>query len=420
MIQAVRGTKDLLSGEIEYYQYLEQLAHKVFSAFDYDEIRTPLFEMTNLFVRSIGEETDIVSKEMYTFQDKKGRSLTLRPEGTAPVVRAIIEHNLLQDRGMKKFYYIGPMFRYERPQFGRQRQFYQIGVEIFGCAEPSADAEVISLSSYFLEQVGFKDFATRVNTVGCPECRKEYNKLLRTYLNQRENELCDDCKRRAKINPLRVFDCKNSSCKKAIADAPKIKPNVCEKCAEHFNGLLRFLDALKVKYVVDENLVRGFDYYTRTVFETVLSGLGAQDAVLGGGRYDNLVAELGGPPTPGIGMSFGVERLVLAMKNNNISLPEDFVRKVDCYVIALEETALMECTKIADMLRRMGKRTRFDGTPRSLKSGLRSANRSNARFALIIGEQELNEQTILIKDLQSGKQEHIPCDALTNWANTLN
>jgi len=202
MIQAVRGTKDLLAGEIEYYQYLEHLAHKVFSTFDYEEIRTPMFEMTNLFVRSIGEETDIVSKEMYTFQDKKGRSLTLRPEGTAPVVRAIIEHNLLKERGIKKFYYIGPMFRYERPQYGRQRQFYQIGVEIFGCAEPTADAEVISLSSYFLEQVGFNDFTTSVNTVGCPECRKDYNNLLRSYLSEKESELCSDCKRRAKSNPL--------------------------------------------------------------------------------------------------------------------------------------------------------------------------------------------------------------------------
>lgn len=415
MIQAVRGTKDLLPGEVEYYQFIENLAHKIFPIHDYEEIRTPLFERTDLFVRSIGEETDIVSKQMYTFQDKKGRSLSLRPEGTAPVVRAIIEHNLLQERPIKKFYYIGPMFRYERPQHGRQRQFYQVGVEFFGVAEPTADAEIISLFSFFLEQMGFAELLTGINTVGCSDCQKGYNKILRDYLKGEFDELCVDCQQRAKINPLRVFDCKEKACQKILTEVPRIRHYVCADCNAHFNTLLKLLDSLHIKYKVDDRLVRGFDYYTRTVFETTLPGLGAQDAVLGGGRYDNLVALLGGISTPATGASFGVERLVLAMKANNITPPVSQNQKIDFYIIALEEKTVEQGIIIADSLRRQGKRTRFDCQERSIKSGLRAADRSGAKFAIILGSQELAENKILLKNLQTGDQQHIPSANLLHW-----
>ena len=408
MIQAVRGTKDLIPGEVEYYRFIEHLAHRIFSVFDYDEIRTPMFEMTSLFVRSIGEETDIVSKEMYTFQDKKGRSLTLRPEGTASVVRALIEHNMLQEGAVNKVYYTGPMFRYERPQQGRQRQFNQVGVEIFGIKEASADAEIISLFSYFLQQMGFQNVITRANTIGCTECRKEYNARLREYLKGFTTSLCPDCQQRAKKNPLRVFDCKQDACKKIIKDAPRIRPFVCDACARHFSDVLVMLERLNVRYTVDDSLVRGFDYYTRTVFEIALEGLGSQDAVMGGGRYDNLVEELGGPPTPGIGASFGVERIVLAMKASSIALPDDFLKRIDIYLIALDDSALIPCVDLTDQLRKHGNRVRFDGKTRTFKSGLRAADRSGAHIALIMGEQEVSDGNILIKELASGEQRHVP------------
>ncbi len=420
MIQALRGTKDLLSGEIEYYQFLEQLAYEVFSSFDFEEIRTPMFEMTELFVRSIGEETDIVSKEMYTFKDRKGRSLTLRPEATAPVVRALIEHKMLPEgAAVQKLWYSGPMFRYERPQHGRQRQFHQIGVEIFGVEDASADAEVISLFTFFLRRAGFSELKTRINTVGCPECRNLYNAQLRAFLKGRLKDLCPDCKRRTKTNPLRVFDCKQPGCQKVLADAPRIRPFVCQKCADHFSQLCSALDALDIDYVVDDSLVRGFDYYTRTVFETVLPGLGAQDAVLGGGRYDVLVEELGGTPTPATGASFGVERLVLAMKKNNIPIPAEYTRSVDFYVFALMDAGKEPCMKIVDMLRKEGKRVRFEYSERSMKSGLRAANRAAAKFALIIGEQELKDRNVLVKEMETGEQRNIPLTDFQTWVERL-
>lgn len=419
MIKAVRGTKDLLPGEVEYYQFIEHLAHQLFSVYDYAEIRPPIFEMTDLFVRSIGQETDIVSKEMYTFQDKKGRSLTLRPEGTASVVRALIEHNLLQERTIQKFYYIGPMFRYERPQAGRQRQFYQIGVEFFGVAEAVADAEVISLFSFFLQQLGFTHPETKINSVGCPGCRQEYNKILRAFLQEHLDELCPDCQRRATINPLRVFDCKEETCHKTLKSAPRIRQHICGECKLHFSELIKLLDALQVQYIIDDNLVRGFDYYTRTVFETTLPGLGAQNAVMGGGRYDHLVAELGGEPTPGIGASFGVERLVVAMKAHNLIPPSLQQQKVDFYVIALDNQGITQATLIADSLRRQGKRTRFDCKPRSLKSGLKAADKSNAKFAIIIGENELKNNELLIRNLANGEQNLVPFTGLQEWLSKI-
>jgi histidyl-tRNA synthetase len=302
------------------------------------------------------------------------------------------------------------MFRYERPQKGRTRQFNQAGVEIFGVPGPAADAEIIALLSYFLERVGFPAVSTRINSVGCPTCRKEYNSTLRAFLKEHEKDLCGDCSKRSKKNPLRVFDCKNKDCKKTIKDAPLIGKSICEECASHFKELCTLLDGLKVKYEVDDHLVRGFDYYTKTVFETVLEGLGAQDAVLGGGRYDNLVEDLGGDPTPGVGASFGIERLVIAMKENDIPLPSQYISATDAYLIALDDKAIGICTELANMLRREGIRTKFDAKSRSFKSGLRAANKSNARFTLIVGDEEQKDKKVLVKEMESGEQRHVPLD----------
>ncbi|MCX7766735.1 MAG: histidine--tRNA ligase, partial [Candidatus Sumerlaeia bacterium] len=335
------------------------------------------------------------------------------------VVRALIEHNLLQERSVRKFYYIGPMFRYERPQAGRQRQFYQIGVEFFGVAEAFADAEVISLFSFFLQQLGFKRPETKINSVGCPACRQGYNNILRTFLQEHSGELCVDCQRRAVINPLRVFDCKEKTCHNTLNSAPRIRQHICDECQAHFAQLIKLLDALEVQYIIDDNLVRGFDYYTRTVFETTLPGLGAQNAVMGGGRYDNLVAELGGEPTPGIGASFGVERLVVAMKAHNLIPPSLHQQNVDFYIIALDELSVTQATLIADRLRRQGRRTRFDCKPRSLKSGLKAADRNSAKFAIIIGENELKDNKLLVRNLANGEQHFVQPASVQEWLGTI-
>lgn len=401
-IQAQRGTKDILPSEASCFTFLERTARSVFTAYDYGEIRTPIFESTDLFVRGIGASTDIVSKEMYTFADRKGRSLTLRPEGTAPVVRAVIEHNLLKSNQIVKLFYIGPMFRYERPQYGRQRQFTQFGAEFFGVGEPTADAEMISLSNCFLKSLGFQNVTTAINTIGCEACRPKYNTALKTFLRQRVQKLCSDCQHRAEVNPLRVFDCKQTSCKSELAHAPDISDFTCKDCEQHFSILVKLLAELQVNVTVSRSLVRGFDYYTRTVFETTLGGLGAQDAVLGGGRYDNLIEELGGPPTPAVGVSFGIERVIVAMQKQQIAVPSEYDVRV--FILASDEEALALATRLADLARHNMIRTRFDGTVRSLKSGLRAADKAGAQHVVIIGKHELQQHRVIVKHLESGQQ----------------
>jgi histidyl-tRNA synthetase len=401
-LQAQRGTKDILPDEAACFEFLERTAREIFAAYDYGEIRTPIFESTDLFVRGIGASTDIVSKEMYTFADRKGRSLTLRPEGTAPVVRAVIEHNLLRDNQVVKLFYIGPMFRYERPQYGRQRQFTQFGVEFFGVAEPTADAEVISLSHQFLKCIGFRNVTTTINTIGCKACRPKYNTALKAFLCKHLEKLCPDCQNRADVNPLRVFDCKQDTCKEELAHAPDISKFTCKDCEEHFKTLVRLLSDFQVDITVSRNLVRGFDYYTRTVFETSLKGLGAQDAVLGGGRYDNLIEELGGPPTPAVGVSFGIERIIAAIQKEDIAIPAS--KEIQLFILAIDEEAVGLASRLADLARRSTIRTRFDGILRSLKGGLRAADRAGAKHVIIIGKHELEQQQVIVKHLESGQQ----------------
>lgn len=421
-LKAPRGTKDILPDETPWFQMLEETARRVFQRYGYQEIRTPMFESTELFTRSIGEETDIVSKEMYTFPDRKGRSLTLRPEGTAPVVRALIQANLLKRQGEQtlyqvkygtpaKFYYMGSMFRYERPQAGRQRQFHQTGIEFFGCSSPLADAELIAMLSDYLQALGFKKPTTKLNTLGNMFSRKGYNDDLRNRLAAMKDKLCNDCTRRADVNPLRVLDCKNPNCQALFADFPVLKDFLDEESRTHYETVCAALDDFGVVYEESSNLVRGFDYYTHTVFETCLEGLGSQDAVLGGGRYDGLVEELGGPSTPAVGAAFGMERLVMAMKACGIALPSASAEGI--VVVGMTEKCLPAAAKIAQDLRLKGFSTRFDFRAMGMKAALKTATKGNFGRMVLIGDDELEQGIATVKNLENREQEAV---ALTDVA----
>lgn len=404
-----RGTYDILPEESPYFQWVEDCARRVCRLYGYREIRTPIFEFTELFVRGIGEETDIVSKEMYTFSDRKERSLTLRPEGTAPVVRAMVEHNLLKQEGARqKVCYIGPMFRYERPQAGRQRQFHQVGVEFFGCAAPEADAETIAMLSAILREIGFGGVKVRINSLGNAASRQAYNAELRGRLAGVADRLCGDCKRRAEVNPLRVLDCKVPGCKEAYRDFPRLEDFLDEPSRKHYDTVIGALDALGVPYEKCPDLVRGFDYYTHTVFEICLEGLGAQDAVLGGGRYDGLVKDLGGPECPAVGAGFGIERLVLAMKAAGIVPPSLGKDARAVYVLALEDSCVTAALNVAESYRRSGRRADFDLQARSFKAGLRAANREGIEKMVVIGGDELKDGAVLIKNLTDRTESRVP------------
>lgn len=408
-LQAPRGTRDILPDEAPYFQFLEATARAVFERYGYREIRTPMFESTELFVRGIGEETDIVSKEMYTFQDRKGRSLTLRPEGTAPVVRAMIEHELLKQQGAQpRVYYIGPMFRYERPQAGRQRQFNTAGVEFFGCASPLADAEVIAMVNTYLEALGFRGVKTKVNSIGNTASRLAYNAELRRLLAGIRDSLCTDCQRRAELNPLRVLDCKVPACQEHYKNFPALGDSLDAESRAHYDAVRAALGHLSVSYVETPGLVRGFDYYSHTVFETCLEGLGAQDAAAGGGRYDGLVEQLGGPATPAVGFGFGLERLAIAMQAAGIVPPGAAPSKETLYVLALEESCLAAAAQLAQSVRAAGRAVQFDLVPRGFKPGLRAANRTGCAMMAVIGGTELAESVVLIKDLAAQQERRIP------------
>ncbi|MFH1362457.1 MAG: histidine--tRNA ligase, partial [bacterium] len=338
---AARGTKDILPQDVALWQKLEETCRKIFALYNYSEIRTPIFESTELFARSIGKTTDIVSKEMYEFKDKKGRSLTLRPEETAPVVRASLENNLISPDSVTKLYYIGPMFRYERPQAGRQRQFHQAGIEVFGSSDPSLDAEVILLNLELFKGLGIKELEVNLNSVGCPACRPNYQKLLKEHFKENIKKMCQDCQTRFEHNPLRILDCKNLNCQQTIEAAPASINTLCDECLDHFNGLLKYLKLAKVAFKINNRLVRGLDYYTKTTFEIVSGKLGAQNAVCGGGRYDNLVQQLGGKSIPAVGFAVGLERIIELIKNDKLCAEgaSAFGGKISLYIATLGEQA---------------------------------------------------------------------------------
>ena len=413
MIKAVRGTRDLLPPETALWNVVEAAARDVFRAYNYHEIRTPIFEETQLFARSVGEETDIVSKEMYTWEDRgraaseKGQLLTLRPENTAGVVRAYIEHKLW-DRGLNKLYYIGPQFRRERPQKGRYRQFYQIGAEVIGpptagSESPARDAELLELLATFLDRLGITDWTLQLNSVGCPNDRAAYNEALRKALEPVVSKMCADCQRRAVTNPLRVFDCKVPEDQPIIEKLPRISHYLDEPCRNHFDEVQQILNAVGVPFTINDRLVRGLDYYTRTAFEFTHGALGAQNAVLGGGRYDGLSESLGGPKAPGIGFAIGEDRLVLALKES----AEAVQRKPEVYIAPLGPGTNGEAAKLARELRKQDIVVELGDETFRLKKSLETAGKMAARFALIVGENEMKSGSFALKNLATGEQSSI-------------
>lgn len=399
IINVIKGTKDILPQDVDMWQFLEKNALEVFSKYGYKEIRTPIFEATELFARGVGDTTDIVNKEMYTFE-KSDRSLTLRPENTAGVVRSYIENGMSRISPPVKLWYKGPMFRYERPQAGRQRQFHQVGVEMFGVKEPAADAEVILLAVNYLKSLGLNDLEVEINSLGCPKCREEYKNKIKEVLKPEFNNLCEDCQNRYEKNPLRLLDCKVESCKE-IFEKPNIKAVIqsdfiCEECAEHYSKLKEYLNSLNIKYVENKLLVRGLDYYNRTVFEIKSNNLGSQNAVCGGGRYDSLVRNLGGDDTPAVGWAMGMERLISL-------LPKTEPEKLDAFIVSNDAT---EAFKLAEELRCQGLKVEFDLQNKKFTKQLEKASKI-AKFAFILGEDEINTNTVSVKNLASSVQKKI-------------
>jgi histidyl-tRNA synthetase len=406
----IKGFKDILPGEVGTWQRLESEARRVFRSFGFLEIKPPLLEMTELFSRSIGEDTDIVSKEMYSFQDSKGRGLTLRPEATASVVRAYIQHRLYQKNPTQKLFTIGPMFRHERPQKGRFRQFHQINAEILGDPGPRSDADIIVLAMALLEAVGLSGLSLHINSLGCPHCRSGFRDQLKGYLAQRKAALCTDCRRRAETNPLRVFDCKVEDCKAVVSGAPAILDFICKHCEEHFKTLREYLEILDIPFTINHMLVRGLDYYTRTTFEIQTDRLGSQNALVGGGRYDELSKQLGGPDHPAIGFALGIERLVSLLE------PEEPQERIfpDLFLVGLGDRAEKKVFKWTHDLRRSGLWVEIEYASKSLRAQMKKADRLGARKVLIVGDDELATGKGILRDMRTKAQEAVDLDDLVN------
>ena len=400
MINVPKGTKDVLPNQSYKWRFIENAARETAAAFCYKEVRTPAFEHTELFQRGVGDTTDVVNKEMYTFEDKGGRSMTLKPEGTAGVVRAFIENGLASSPMPVKTYYITPAFRYERPQAGRLREFHQFGLEAFGSPSPETDAELIFAASSFLDKLGVKGVKLELNSIGCRICRGEYNKALKNYFAPHLESMCPTCCSRYDKNPLRMLDCKEEECKKIAAGAPKILDYLCEECKEHFEKVKEFLTAQGVEYTVNSGIVRGLDYYTKTVFEFVSTQIGSQGTVCGGGRYDNLLEELGGNPLPAIGFAAGIERLMLLMENTGVDFPEE--QKPALYLAGMDAASRALCFKTAIYLRGKGVCTEFDHMNRSVKAQLKYADKIGARYVAVIGESELATGIVNLKAMKDG------------------
>ncbi len=403
---APRGTRDILPTESAVWQWIENQTIELCQKYGFHEIRTPIFEQTDLFQRAVGEATDIVSKEMYTFSDRGERSLTLRPEGTASIVRAYLQHQLAATEKISRLLYRGPMFRYERPQAGRYRQFYQLGFEILGAASALVDAEIISMGIDLLAKLGITDLTVSINSVGCDVCRPVIREQLRGFLQESLPQLCDDCRYRFEKNPLRILDCKNKTCQNYFSGLPSSTKILCQSCGEHFSSLITYLDLLKVNYAVDDFLVRGLDYYTKTVFEIRSNQLGAQNAICGGGRYDNLVHELGGQPTPAFGFAIGMDRLYMVLEQLN-HIPTIKTDIIDFYFMTMGEKERQWACKIMHDLRNNGLSCDINYDIASIKTLFRDAERKKALFAIIIGEDELDKQAISVKNMKTREQYNI-------------
>lgn len=411
MINIPKGTKDVLPQESYKWHYVEDIARKVASAFNVKEIRTPTFEHTELFLRGVGNTTDIVNKEMYTFIDKGNRSITLKPEGTAGVARSFIENGLSNTQMPLKMYYFSPVFRYERPQAGRLREHHQFGVEFYGSNAPETDAEVILLAYTVLTKLGLK-VKLNINSMGCPECRAEYNRALKEYLKDNFDNLCPTCKSRYETNPLRILDCKEENCKLLVKDAPKITDYICDDCKTHFEGLKDLLSSANLEFEVNPLIVRGLDYYTKTVFEFVTTQLGSQGTVCGGGRYDGLIEQIGGPKTAGVGFGMGLERILMLMEACGVEIPnENFV---DLYIASMGDLAKKKAFEIAYKLRSTSNiRVEIDHISRGIKAQFKYADKINAKFVVVIGESELNEGYVLIKRMSDGQTKKVSFEELS-------
>lgn len=413
-IQAIKGFKDILTDEAPLWRKIEETARSVLEAYGFREVRLPILEHTPLFARSIGEATDIVEKEMFTFEDRGGKSITLRPEGTAGAVRAYIEHGLFKSNPKIKIYYLGPMFRRERPQKGRLRQFHQIGAEAFGVSSPLLDAEIILVQNQILRVLGITDSDLALNSLGCNKCRPSYRDNLVSFLRSISSDaLCADCLRRRESNPMRVLDCKNPNCQDALKNAPMVSDFLCEECKTHQSELEKYLNIVGVKYRLEPKLVRGLDYYTRTAFEFFVGGLGAQSAVSAGGRYDYLVEQLGGPPTPAVGFAMGMERLALAMPK------EDLTQTPSLFVAAIGDRALAFVLPIIKELRSKGIWVEMDYEGKKLKGLMKQANSIRARYTLIVGDAELESKTAVLQNMATGERENIDLDDILSLGEVI-
>ncbi|MDD4699052.1 MAG: histidine--tRNA ligase [Oscillospiraceae bacterium] len=403
--KAIRGTGDVLPDQSYKWQFIENKMIETARLFGFKEIRIPVFEHTEVFTRSVGDTTDVVQKEMYTFEDKSGRSITLRPEFTAGVVRSVIEHGLVNCALPVKTCYVGACYRYEKPQAGRLREFHQFGVECFGASKPTADAEIITLANTILENIGIKNLSLEINSIGCPECRKVYHAALKEYLNSHSEELCDTCKGRLERNPMRVLDCKSPICSKIASAAPVMLDYLCNDCKEHFDGVKAHLSAADIDYKINTHIVRGLDYYTRTVFEFVSGDIGAQSTVCGGGRYDGLVGQMGGPQLPSLGFAMGLERLLMVMESQNVEFKPE--QPCDVFIASMGEKAEIEATKLCCMLRDEGFCAVTDITSRGLKAQMKYANKIGATFSAVIGDNELMHGSCNLKNMETGEERQV-------------
>lgn len=410
--KAIKGTKDVLPSEVYKNQYIEATCLTVAENFGYKEMRTPVFEHTELFQRGVGDTTDVVQKEMYTFDDKGGRSITLRPEGTAGAARSFLENGLSNEALPQKICYLTSCYRYEKPQAGRLREFHQFGIECFGATSPLADAEMIALAKQIFDELGVKDLHLELNSIGCPTCRAEYHKALKEYFASRVDELCDTCRDRLDRNPMRILDCKSPVCSEIAKDAPVVLDYLCDECKEHFEKTKSYLDAMNIEYIVNPQIVRGLDYYTKTVFEFVADSIGAQGTVCGGGRYDGLIEKLGGQHTPSLGFAMGLERLQLVMEAQGCEFPEP--SRPDLFIVAMGDKATLKAVEIAKDMRDEGYSVVYDLNGRSLRAQMKYADKINAKYNVVIGDNEVDTKSAVLKDMATGEQSNISLETFVS------
>lgn len=410
--KAIKGTKDVLPSEVYKNQYIEATCLTVAENFGYKEMRTPVFEHTELFQRGVGDTTDVVQKEMYTFDDKGGRSITLRPEGTAGAARSFLENGLSNEALPQKICYLTSCYRYEKPQAGRLREFHQFGIECFGATSSLADAEMIALAKQIFDELGVKDLHLELNSIGCPTCRAEYHKALKEYFASRVDELCDTCRDRLDRNPMRILDCKSPVCSEIAKDAPVVLDYLCDECKEHFEKTKSYLDAMNIEYIVNPQIVRGLDYYTKTVFEFVADSIGAQGTVCGGGRYDGLIEELGGQHTPSLGFAMGLERLQLVMEAQGCEFPEP--SRPDLFIVAMGDKATLKAVEIAKDMRDEGYSVVYDLNGRSLRAQMKYADKINAKYNVVIGDNEVDTKSAVLKDMATGEQSDISLETFVS------